>query len=63
LQGIKMKKYPHVNGQKILQRFIVDDRKWQEISAELNVPVPSLSDFYQRKCIPLLREFLTLEED
>ena len=63
LQGTTMRKYPHVSVQKMLQSFTIDDRQWREISAELNVPVPSLSDFYQRRCVPLLRDFLASEKD
>jgi DNA-directed RNA polymerase specialized sigma24 family protein len=30
---------------------------WQMLSQEFGVSVPTLSSFYQRQCIPLLREF------
>jgi DNA-directed RNA polymerase specialized sigma24 family protein len=30
---------------------------WQTLSQEFGVSVPTLSSFYQRQCIPLLREF------
>lgn len=34
---------------------------WQMLSQEFGVSVPTLSSFYQRQCVPLLREFSQMQ--
>lgn len=40
--------HPHVNLQIVLSKLL-DGKKWQEISDELDVPLSSASSFYQRR--------------
>lgn len=52
---------PDVTCQVLLLRRIFSHRQWDEISLEFDVPVSTLSSFYQRKCLPALRNFAELE--
>jgi hypothetical protein len=51
---------PEVNGQALLLLRLPSQRvAWKDISAQWQVPVSTLSGFYQKKCLPHLREFGT----
>jgi len=46
-----------VNAQGLILKRLPPETSWQVLSQELALPVSTLSSFYQRKCIPLLKEF------
>jgi hypothetical protein len=59
LEQMTIRDRPDVNAYILLMRRlpIHHQATWQELSAEFGVAVPTLSSFYQRHCLPLLREF------
>jgi hypothetical protein len=61
LRQTRMRKYTHVTAQILLQRRFPDCNLWEDISSELSVPLPSLSSFFKRLCLPLLKEFAKKE--
>jgi DNA-directed RNA polymerase specialized sigma24 family protein len=55
-----IKGHPEASFQAIALR-LMEDKTWKEISAEFQIPIPSLSAFYQRclkKFLPLLQHLL-----
>jgi hypothetical protein len=38
-------------------RRLPPETSWEKLSQELGIPISSLSTFYQRKCLPKLRNF------
>ncbi|MDB9513393.1 hypothetical protein PN499_19550 [Kamptonema animale CS-326] len=46
-QNLRHKMYPHVNFQSLAMRILAGE-KWREISADLGIPLSTLSSFYQR---------------
>ncbi len=57
LQRTCLQKRPDINGQRLILLRLPPEQSWREISALFNVRVSTLSSFYQRKCLPLLRAF------
>lgn len=58
LQETRLNQHPEVNAQTmILLRLPISQKPWKAIATQFGVPIPTLSAFYQRKCLPLLREF------
>ncbi len=61
LRSICFRKRPEINAQAlILRRLPPDTPSWQTIAAEFNLNPKETQDlpkFYNRKCLPLLREF------
>jgi len=61
LRSICFRKRPEINAQAlILKRLPPDTPSWKNIAAELNLNPQEAKDlpkFYNRKCLPLLREF------
>lgn len=56
-----IKGQPKANFQFLAQAKIWQDRKWKDISVELNVPVSSLCEFYKKRLkefTPYFREYL-----
>lgn len=51
-----IKDHPEVNCQTLMLLRLPPETPWKEISAQFDIPVPSLSSFYQRKCIPYLQQ-------
>ena len=49
--------HPHITCQLLILRRLPPETPWKDLAAELQVPVGTLSSFYQRQCLPLLREF------
>ena len=56
LQRTCMKGRPDITVQTLILLRIPTETPWKEISHRFGVPIPSLSSFYQRHCIPILRE-------
>lgn len=46
-QNLRHKMYPHLNFQSLAIRILARE-KWREISADLGIPISTLSSFYQR---------------
>lgn len=46
-----------VNAQVLILKRLPPETNWQILSQEFSLPISTLSSFYQRKCIPLLKEF------
>ena len=57
LSNTHIKGHPHANCQVLILRRLPPRRSWKEISQELNLPIATLSCFYQRKCLPRLKKF------
>jgi DNA-directed RNA polymerase specialized sigma24 family protein len=58
LSRIHVRHRPDVNAQAlVLLRLPPKVLSWQVIARRFNLPLPTVSSFYQRKCLPLLREF------
>lgn len=58
LGQIHLKENPRVTGQIILlRRLPPDETPWKDLSKEFNIPIPTLSTFYRRQCLPRLRQF------
>lgn len=56
-----LKNHPHITCQLLILKRLPPEAPWKDLSVELGVGVSTLSSFYQRKCMPLLREFGTLQ--
>jgi hypothetical protein len=46
-----------VNAQVLILKRLPPETNWQNLALEFSLPISTLSSFYQRKCIPLLKEF------
>ncbi len=56
LQRICMKGRPEITAQTLILLRIPNETPWKKIAEQLGAPIPSLSSFYQRQCIPVVRE-------
>jgi hypothetical protein len=45
-----------VNAQVLILKRLPPETNWQILAQEFSLPISTLSSFYQRKCIPLLKE-------
>ncbi|WP_299415421.1 sigma-70 family RNA polymerase sigma factor [Acaryochloris sp. IP29b_bin.148] len=57
LRSIYIQNRPDVNCQTLLLRRLPPEQSWEKISEEFGLPISTLSSFYQRQCIPRLRNF------
>ncbi|MEL6604939.1 MAG: sigma-70 family RNA polymerase sigma factor [Cyanobacteria bacterium J06614_10] len=57
LLDIHIKAYPNITAQQLILARLPPEVPWKVLTADLNVPLGTLSSFYQRQCMPLLREF------
>jgi hypothetical protein len=57
LQNIHVQNRKEVHCQALLLRRLPPEKSWEEISAEFDLPISTLSSFYQRQCMPRLRNF------
>ncbi len=48
---------PDANCQALILRRLPPETSWKELSADYGLAVSTLSSFYQRKCLPRLRNF------
>jgi hypothetical protein len=63
LRQTHLENHPEINAQVlILLRLPLPETPWKEIAAKFGKPISTLNAFYQRKCIPLLREFGSAED-
>lgn len=49
--------HPEITCQELLRRRLSPVTSWKTIAAEFQLPISTLSSFYQRQCIPRLGEF------
>jgi hypothetical protein len=61
LRGNFIKGRPDVNCQVLILKRLPPEVSWRELSAEFGLPIPTLSSFYQRQCLPRLRKFAEVE--
>lgn len=54
---VHIKGYPQVTAQVLIRRRLLEEVKWEDLSGEYGITVPTLSAFYQRQCAPKLRDF------
>lgn len=57
LRRIHIANHPEVNCQILLLRRLPPETSWKDLSQEFNLPVSTLSNFYQRQCLPRLCQF------
>ena len=57
LQRTYVRDRADVNAQVLILRRLPPESSWQILAQEFALPISTLSSFYQRKCIPLLKEF------
>lgn len=61
LGSIHIKGYPQITCQKLILRRLPPETSWQELSQEFGISISTLSNFYQRQCMPRLRNFAQSE--
>ena len=57
LTRIHLTNHPQITCQLLILKRLPPETPWKELAIELGVSVGTLSSFYQRQCLPLLREF------
>jgi hypothetical protein len=58
LRLIYLRHHSHINCSVLIQKCLLDQNSWRQLEQDLGVPIPTLSSFYRRKCLPELRGFL-----
>jgi DNA-directed RNA polymerase specialized sigma24 family protein len=56
LKRIHISSHPEITAQDLILRRLSQTR-WDELSAEFGIPIPTLSSFYRRQCLSRLQEF------
>jgi hypothetical protein len=57
LRRVHIANHPEVNCQVLLLRRLPPETSWKALSKEFKLPVSTLSNFYQRQCLPRLCQF------
>lgn len=57
LRQVHIQGNPNVSCQTLILRRLPPETSWQDLSKEYDLPISTLSSFYQRQCIPRLRKF------
>jgi DNA-directed RNA polymerase specialized sigma24 family protein len=57
LQRTHIQRRPDLHCQRVIHQRLLLECPWKELSLQVNCKVPTLSNFYQKKCLPLLRRF------
>lgn len=57
LRRVHIANHPEVNCQVLLLRRLPPETSWKTLSEEFKLPISTLSNFYQRQCLPRLCEF------
>ncbi|MBT9313666.1 sigma-70 family RNA polymerase sigma factor [Leptothoe kymatousa] len=57
LEKIHIKGRPEITGRLLILKRLPPEVPWKDLSAELNISIGTLASFYQRQCMPILREF------
>ncbi|MDM9380610.1 sigma-70 family RNA polymerase sigma factor [Chlorogloeopsis sp. ULAP01] len=61
LRNIHIQGHPEVNCQVLILKRLPPEVSWKELSAQFGLSVSTLSSFYQRQCLPRLRNFAEKE--
>jgi hypothetical protein len=61
LRSTCIKGHPEVNCQILILKRLPPEASWKELSEQFGLAIPTLSSFYQRQCLPRLRNFAELE--
>ncbi|MEE3717562.1 hypothetical protein V2H45_12430 [Tumidithrix elongata RA019] len=61
LRKLHVRDRPDVNAQVLICKRLPPESSWQSLSQEFNLPISTLSSFYQRSCLPILKQFYDLE--
>jgi len=57
LRSLHIEGKPHVNCQMLILRRLPPETSWKDLATEFGISVSTLSSFYQRQCLPRLRNF------
>lgn len=57
LHRIHITNHPQVTCQILILRRLPPETSWKTLATEFNLSISTLSSFYQRQCLPLLRKF------
>ncbi len=57
LRRIHVRDRPDIHAHLLILRRLPPETPWQDLAAELNASITTLSSFYQRECLPRLRDF------
>ena len=57
LRNKYIKDHPEVNCQILILKRLPPEKSWQDLTKEFGISIGTLSSFYQRHCLPVLREF------
>jgi hypothetical protein len=57
LRSLHIKGYPHITAQLLILRRLPPETQFKDLAEELGAGIPALSSFYQRQCLPRLRNF------
>lgn len=60
LRKIHIRDRPDVNAQVLICKRLPPESSWQALSHEFGLPISTLSSFYQRSCLPILKQFYDL---
>ncbi|MEH1833815.1 MAG: sigma-70 family RNA polymerase sigma factor [Nostoc sp.] len=61
LRNTHIKGRPDVNCQVLILKRLPPEVSWKELSQDFGLPIPTLSSFYQRQCLPRLRKFAEMD--
>jgi hypothetical protein len=59
LQSIHIRQRPDLHCQMLIHQRLLLERPWQDLAQTYATPVSTLSNFFQVKCLPPLRQFIT----
>lgn len=60
---IHIRNNPEANVYTIILHHLIFDTSWQTLSQQLHESSPTLSNFYRRKCLPLLMQWMEEQEN
>jgi hypothetical protein len=61
LRRIHLKNRPDITCQILILRRLPPETAWKVLATEFGVSIGTLSSFYQRQCLPIMREFGEME--
>lgn len=61
LRQVRLDQHPQITCQVLILRRLPPETPWNELAKEFGIPMGTLSSFYQRQCLPRLRQFGQLE--
>lgn len=57
LQRIHLRDRSEINTYVVINRHVLGETNWKTLGQEFSVPIATLANFYQRRCLPLLQEW------